>query len=234
MRLTAACALFASLIASASVRAEIGAETWLRYERLDQQAAQQYRDFPAAVVVLGNSELLSTASEELVRGIHGTLGRTPRLGGAYASSEPAIILGRLAAIQESIPGLRPSEPLADDGFWLTGVRIRGRESFVIAAPNDRGVLYGVFALLRKIARAESLAHLREIQKPYAPIRWVDQWDNLDGRIERGYAGRSIFFENGDVRADLSRASAYARLLASVGIDGCTINNVNADAHLLDD
>src|SRR5262249_25578260 len=92
---------------------------------------------------------------------------------------------------------------------------------------------GVFALLSRIARGQSLAHLNEVQQPSAPIRWVDQWDNLDGRIERGYAGRSIFFENGGVRSDLSRASAYARILASVGINGCTINNVNADPHLLE-
>src|SRR5262249_53585025 len=62
--------------------------------------------------------------------------------------------------------------------------------------------------------------------------WVDQWDNLDGSIERGYAGRSIFFEDGGVRADLTRAREYARLLASVGINGCNINNVNANPRLL--
>jgi alpha-glucuronidase len=76
--------------------------------------------------------------------------------------------------------------------------------------------------------------LSEVQQPYAPIRWIDQWDNLDGRIERGYAGRSVFFENGAVRADLKRVSEYARLLASIGINGCNINNVNADPHVLED
>ena len=63
---------------------------------------------------------------------------------------------------------------------------------------------------------------------------MDEWDNLNGTIERGYAGPSIFFENGSVRADLTRAGQYARLLASVGINGCTINNVNADRRILDD
>ena len=63
--------------------------------------------------------------------------------------------------------------------------------------------------------------------------WINQWDNLDGSIERGYAGSSIFFENGSVRSDLTRAAAYARLLASVGVNGCTVNNVNADLHILD-
>src|SRR5262249_52638109 len=99
---------------------------------------------------------------------------------------------------------------------------------------DRGLLYGVFALLSKIASGENISALDEVQQPYAPLRWINQWDNLDGRIERGYAGPSIFFENGSVRADLTRVGQYARLLASVGINGCTINNVNADPHILAD
>ena len=65
------------------------------------------------------------------------------------------------------------------------------------------------------------------------IRWVDEWDNPDGSIERGYGGRSIFFEGGNVRQDLSPVAEYARLLASVGINGCNVNNVNAAPQLLD-
>ncbi len=61
---------------------------------------------------------------------------------------------------------------------------------------------------------------------------MDQWDNLDGSIERGYGGRSIFWDNMHARADLSRAGDYARLLASLGINGCSINNVNANPKLL--
>ena len=64
------------------------------------------------------------------------------------------------------------------------------------------------------------------EHPAMPIRWVDDWDNPDGSIERGYAGRSIFFEDGHVRQDLAPVSAYARLLASVGINACNLNNVN--------
>ena len=66
------------------------------------------------------------------------------------------------------------------------------------------------------------------QTPYFALRWVNQWDNLDGTIERGYGGRSIFWDNLHARADLSRVSDYGRLLASLGINGCSINNVNAN------
>jgi alpha-glucuronidase len=61
---------------------------------------------------------------------------------------------------------------------------------------------------------------------------VNQWDNLDGSIERGYGGRSIFWENGHVRDDLARVSDYGRMLASLGINACSINNVNANPKIL--
>ncbi len=69
-------------------------------------------------------------------------------------------------------------------------------------------------------------------RPAVPLRWVNQWDNLDGSIERGYGGRSIFWENMHARDDLSRVSEYGRLLASLGINGCSINNVNANPRVL--
>jgi alpha-glucuronidase len=229
--------ILASFIAgyfpSAQLHAETGAEAWLRYARLDVHTTDQYDTLPSIVVVLGDSVMLNSSRQELIRGISGTLGKTLRLENQLPQ-EPAIFLGTISAVQKAIPELHPPANLGQDGFWLTNTHIPGKNCLVITGTNDRGVLYGVFSLLGKIARAESLANLNESQQPYAPIRWVDQWDNLDGRIERGYAGRSIFFENGSVRADLSRAAAYARILASVGINGCTINNVNADPRLLED
>ncbi len=81
--------------------------------------------------------------------------------------------------------------------------------------------------------AESIAGLDDEENPYAPIRVINQWDNLNGTIERGYAGGSIFWANGHIVPDLTRAGDYARLLASLGIDGCSINNVNADPRAID-
>ena len=218
---------------SATLRAETGAEAWLRYARLGLDAARQYDNLPSVVVTLDGSQILNSSRDELLRGISGILGKTLRVE-QQLPQEPSFVLGSVADLKTAIPELRPPANLSADGFWLASTRIHGKQMLVIAASNDQGVLYGVFFFLNKIARGASIANLNELQQPYASIRWVDQWDNLDGRIERGYAGRSIFFENGAVRADLSRASAYARILSSVGINGCTINNVNADPRLLDD
>ena len=160
------------------------------------------------------------------------------LGGSLRSTTSMhgqfVVLGTLSRLRKVSPELRPPKELQEDGFWLTTSQIHHESHLIITARNDRGVLYGVFALLSKIARGENITRLDEVQNPNAPIRWVNQWDNLDGRIERGYGGPSIFFQDGKVRDDLTRAGEYARLLASVGINACTINNVNAAPQMLAD
>ncbi len=228
---TLICFLFAMpLFAQAGPAVETAA--WLRYAPLDSKAAMNYEKLPAASVLLGKSPILETAQQELAVGVEKMLGRTLKSSGGIKGS--AIVLGTIRDLHSVAPSLEPPRPLEADGYWLTVAQIRHAECFVITAANDRGVLYGVFALLSKIGRGESITAINEVQNPYAPIRWVNQWDNLDGRIERGYGGPSIFFADGKVRSDLTRAGEYARLLASIGINGCTINNVNAAPGVLED
>ncbi len=218
--------------------AETGQNAWLRYAPLEKAVSSNYESLPATVVVLGNSPVLATAQDEMIRGYTGMLGRPLRQqhqqGEEKSVREPAIILGTVAEIHKMAPRFQPSGPVGADGFLLIHVEILGFDCLVVSSSTDRGVLYGVFALLSKIARNENLTTLNQVEQPQVPIRWIDQWDNLDGTIERGYAGPSIFFEKGSIRTDLSRAREYARLLASIGINGCNINNVNADPKILDD
>jgi len=212
---------------------ELDTQAWLRYPHLDWPASTAYEQLSGRVVLLGDSVVLKAAQQELMRGVSQMLGR-PLTSSASATGGSGVILGTLAAIRSLSPKLRPPNNLESDGYWLTWAKIRGSECLLIVGGSDRGVLYGTFTLLSKIARGESIAKTNELQNPSAPIRWVNQWDNLDGHIERGYGGRSIFFDAGRVRDDLSRAGEYARLLASVGINGCTINNVNANPAALED
>ena len=223
--------LLAQLFGPVTLRADNGYEAWLRYAPLTETERAKYIAFPGIVSVLKDSALLQTAEAELIRGVRGMLGRTLRAE-KESPQERSIVLGTLAELHSVAPDLRPPNNLGTDSYWLTSAPIRGQECIIIAGATDRGTLYGVFALLRRIAFAKDLSHLQEAQEPANSVRWVNEWDNLDGRIERGYGGRSIFFENGSVRADLSRASDYARLLASAGVNGCIVNNVNADPRIL--
>ena len=220
------------LAAGVPLGAETGYDAWLRYAPIEDAAAKQRFDaLPAVVVAVGDSPVIQAAQSEMIRGVRSMLGRTLRAE-TRMPDESAIILGTFAALRQSAPEIRFGPDLNEDGYLLKSIRVRGRPCLVVAAANDRGVLYGTFALLRRIAFEQPMTTLDERSAPSAPVRWVNQWDNLNGTIERGYGGRSIFFEDGHVSDDLSRVTAFARLLASLGINGCTINNVNADPRLL--
>ncbi len=207
-----------------TLHGEDGHEAWLRYAPLNQAACAKYASLPSNVVVGGDSAVLMKAQEELIRGVRGMLGRTLRVE-RKLPNEPAILLILTARLTPITP---------NDGFSFGKSDHNGIQHFFITSYTDRGVLYGVFTLLSKIARGEEIEEMDEIQPPSAPIRWVDHWDNLNGTIERGYSGPSIFFENDNVRTDLARVSEYGRLLASIGINGITINNVNANPRVIQD
>lgn len=230
---SAAVAVLVVLLAAVSLRAETGYEGWLRYAPLEATARAEYGALPATVVTLDNTPTLDGAQKEIVRGVRGMLGRTLRES-SELPNEAAIVLGTTSSLQKIAPGVRLPAELRDDGFVIATRKIHGFTSLVVAGSTERGVLYGAFALLSRMARAQTLTGADIVEQPYNSIRWIDQWDNLNGTIERGYAGPSIFFENGRVRADLARVRDYGRLLASIGINGCNINNVNADLHVLDD
>jgi alpha-glucuronidase len=125
--------------------------------------------------------------------------------------------------------MSPQNKLPGEGFAIRLVRADDSFDVILEGGNPAAELYAAFRLLENI---ETGKPIEDADAPESSVRWTDEWDNLNGSIERGYAGRSIFFENGHVRSDLSRASAYARLLASIGINGCNVNNVNADLDLL--
>src|SRR5271165_761363 len=215
------CTLFV-LLAAATVHAETGHDAWLRYAPVDK-----YRDnIPAVITTFGDSKLVESARREVIRGVRGMIGRTLRIESGVPR-ESAIVLGTVANLQQwKFAGLKPDE------YSLKTVGEGVVRYTVVTGSTDRGVLYGAFALLRKIALGEPVANLDERQSPRVPLRWVNEWDNLDGSIERGYGGRSIFWDNQHARADLGRVSDYGRLLASLGINACAINNVNANPRVL--
>jgi alpha-glucuronidase len=223
------CAIAASLLCATfviNVRAEDGHEAWLRYAPRDSATAKShwfppYGEPSITIDVEGDSLVLRSAREELARGLRGMLDIP------LVDPTPTTHLSNTIHFVLAI-----EKHLGPESFRIHFAGPRARKSLRITGGDDRGVLYGVFTLLSKIARHEDFIAIDETQHPSTRIRWVNDWDNLDGTIERGYGGRSIFFDADNVRADLSRVNDYARLLASVGINGCAINNVNANPRVL--
>ena len=93
----------------------------------------------------------------------------------------------------------------------------------LSAKTQVGLLYGAYALLRGE---------RTSSRPYFKLRLLNHWDNLDGSIERGYAGKSIFWGDEDEKTQVARWKAYARANASIGINGTVLNNVNTQPRIL--
>jgi alpha-glucuronidase len=213
--------------------ADTGYEAWLRYARIaDPTIRTQYASLPDTVIVLGDTPVVRSAHNELQRGLASMLDLHLRAGGTI-SAAPSIVLGERDLIRRALPAVTIPELPRPESFWIGFVTVK-HPVLVIAGRGERGVLYGTFALLQRIALGEPILALSVRGEPAASVRWVNEWNNLDGSIERGYAGRSIFFDDNRVVDDLTRARDYARLLASVGINACAVNNVNADARAITD
>ncbi|KKD06184.1 alpha-glucuronidase [Streptomyces sp. WM6386] len=129
----------------------------------------------------------------------------------------------------------------DDGSEaFTFAREAGRTT--VTASGRPGLLYGLFHVVRLGEDAFRGEPRRETHRPALGLRMLDHWDNVSvhpvmGQVERGYAGGSLFWEDGRARGDLERVRAYGRLLASCGINAVAVNNVNvhqAEARLLTD
>jgi alpha-glucuronidase len=217
--------------------AETGAEGWLRYARVtDPMVLHRYDVLPSRIVVLGHGLVERTAAAELKRGLQSMLARTftveYRAAGSVDKSS-AIFLGTTAAFRHDDRMMQQGKRRGPDGFAFLMEGSGSKRRIIIAGGDERGELYGAFYLLDLVGTERPLPDSSITESPAAPIRWVNQWDNLDGTIERGYAGRSIFFDRGHVRPDLTRVYEYGRLLSSIGINGITINNVNADLRTLE-
>jgi alpha-glucuronidase len=122
--------------------------------------------------------------------------------------------------------LKNNKAIRNDGFKLTGDGVE--------ANTDFGILYGVYELLRRQRAGQSLTD--EINNPSYECRILNHWDNLNGTIERGYAGASIFWRKDSAFVvtgkDILNWKEYARANASIGINGAVLNNVNASPLIL--
>jgi alpha-glucuronidase len=189
------------------------------------------------VVALGTSPIEQSAAQELSRSVSHPASVKGGISSTLEEREKSLtVVGTAGEIRKAYPAVPVPGDLKPDEYWLWWNGSQASSLTIVAGGDERGALYGAFAIRRLPATAEMgkiKADYPYRDHPALPIRWVDEWDNPDGSIERGYAGRSIFFEGGKVREDLAPVAAYARLLASVGINGCNVNNVNAAPLLLD-
>ena len=124
----------------------------------------------------------------------------------------------------ALPSL--SVRLEADPAMGEGYRIRREpDGGTVISGGSSGILYGAYALIRSSLSGVSLPE-DYASAPRYSLRMIDCWDNADGSVERGYSGRSLFFDGGRLRYDPSRMRELGRLMASVGLNVLCINNVN--------
>lgn len=166
---------------------------WLRYPAVnDPEKLNEYRKWcgelvsPAAAGIV-----LESAIEELHLGILAITGSSPQDRQSPTAAHYILLgtWGQSDAIDEALSSLSTSSA---DSYILKTLPLDGRKCLLVAGRSDRGTLYAAFHLLRLMQMGSALEDLDIQEAPMDGLRMINQWDNMDGSIERGYAGQSIF------------------------------------------
>ncbi|MCR2822877.1 alpha-glucuronidase family glycosyl hydrolase [Lederbergia panacisoli] len=200
---------------------------WLQYERItDNEWYENHSSLCRSIAVIGNSPILQSSLYELRQGIQSMLGEEPIV--SDKTIDASIILGIYNDIDWQNYGIDTYkiDELNDEGYIIQSVNNGENESLLLLGKSDKAVLYATHHLLRMIQLGDSLKKIKIVESPKNQIRMLNQWDNMNASIERGYSGQSIFFEDNKITKNLARIKDYARLLSSVGINAISINNVN--------
>ena len=221
------------LLLAAGARAEDGYQLWLRYAKVgDPQLLQSYRQAFSSIVVPGDSDTDRILRKELQRGLKGLLGKDIHVGKDLTSGALLVGTPSTSPLIAQLKWDGDLKPLGNEGYLLRSTEISGSQVTVIASLSPVGCLYGSFRLLRLLGTGQPVEKLDLAEKPRIQRRILDHWDNLDGTIERGYAGKSLWkWDELPDQVD-DRIKDYARACASVGINGSVLNNVNSDPRIL--
>jgi len=217
------------LAAACPVHAESGYDLWLRYapvENAERRAA--YRASLKSIVVAGRSRTAALIQAELQRGLGRMLGMPVRL--AERVQDGAVVVGTPSSspLVARLGWDKDLALLGDEGYVIRSTRIGARAAAVVASRGETGALYGTFHFLRLLQTEQPIGAVNVSERPHIQRRVLNHWDNLDGTIERGYAGASLWkWEELPGRVD-PRVQDYARANASIGINGSVINSVNAN------
>ena len=214
--------------------ADDGYDLWLKYKKIDdERMLTLYRNATSDVILPGDSPTLRIIRDELKGGLNGLLGTRVRFGGARAGTDALVIATpERSDLVKQLKTEGKLESLGYEGYLITTVTQGKRKLLIIAANKDIGLLYGTFHFLRVLQTRQSVDRLDIVSSPRILYRLLDHWDNPDGSIERGYAGKSLWKWNELPKKIDNRYHDYARANASIGINGSVINNVNADPAIL--
>jgi alpha-glucuronidase len=224
--------LAALLPAVSTARADDGYRLWLRYDLLPKSAIDRYSLQLSSITVAGNSETCDAIRLELSNGLSGLLGKNTSINVATGKASLVVGTPSSSSFIASLHLGRELSPLGPVGYIVRSIKAGAHQTVVITSETDVGALYGTFHFLRLMQTLQSIENINVSEKPRLRLRVLDHWDNLDGSVERGYAGHSLW-DWSTLPSNINpRLRDYARANASIGINGSVLNNVNANAQIL--
>ncbi len=218
------------LLLAITATAEDGYQLWLRYNRLPEQYIKQYKKELTGIYLDGESPTQRIIKSELQMALSGLLGIVPKF--VTGVTQQALWITKLDSDQLKNQKVVEGIQLGNDGFLIKSVTLSGKRVLLIASPTDVGLLYGTFYFLKLIQTEQSIQNLNIQSSPKIQLRILNHWDNLDGTVERGYAGFSLWNWHKLPGYIDQRYHDYARANASIGINGTVLTNVNANAWVL--
>ncbi len=161
-------------------------QCWLNHKGIKKSF---YKEYLNNILVLNCSEIITSAVNELKN--------------AFVQIEDSKAIQIIYEDEGEIKGdkfiklyISENQKLISEGYEIKYLKTEdNKECISICARDDNGILYGVFALLRMLEQNYDFKDKEIIDNPKKELRLINHWDNLDGTIERGFAGASVLFES---------------------------------------
>ncbi len=206
----------------------------MTYQKIESpELLENYSKLTQSIFFPAQSPTLQVASDELKIGLRKMLSSTLAFSNAYEEGS-TLVIAKYDNLPEGLKSFIATDisRINDEGFILKSLNSIGKETLVLTAKEDIGILYGIYRLLGLMQQHKDLSKISIVDYPKIDLRMLNHWDNLDRTVERGYAGQSIW--NWHKLPDYidKRYIDYARANASIGINGVSLTNVNANAKVL--
>lgn len=187
-------------------------QAWLEYKADNRKELKYLFDTVYLNEDLLKSPILNNALKEITIASNKLYGSIPK------------IITRLEAFSEGICFVLDANGKSESESYTV---LESQKVVYLKSSTEKGLLYAAFRLLEILRTHKNIVNIKITEEPSLQYRFLNHWDNLDGSIERGYAGDSFFFSENKIVIN-DRTVDYARLLASVHINSVVINNVNVN------
>lgn len=215
------------VISAQDISAQDGSKLWFTNMQPESQGINYH---PTSIYIQQESATFSIIKNELKSGLSKLYSTTFDFDKKLKSGSVFVGTSDLETVTRYI-NFNELKSLGSDGFIIRS--FQSPDITLIAANTEIGALYGTFHYLRLLQTANTSLQKIDIKEiPSYQRRILNHWDNLDGSVERGYAGHSIWKWNELPNIISPRYSEYAKANASIGINGTVLNNVNANPDIL--